>query len=56
MQQACIPNIPPQVKIEDVKKTYGDAIKDLNAMAVTRPAKPEPAKVTFVCCYCRCRC
>jgi len=32
------------VKIEDVKKTYGDAIKDLNAMAVTRPAKPEPAK------------
>merc|ERR1712130_211702 len=26
-------------KLEDVKKTYGDAIKDLEALVVERPAK-----------------
>jgi hypothetical protein len=29
-------------KLEDIKKTYGDMIKDLEAMPVTRPAKVEP--------------
>merc|ERR1712178_220621 len=28
-------------KLEEVKKTYGEAIKDLDGMTVTRPAKPE---------------
>merc|ERR1719431_1224370 len=28
-------------KLEEIKKTYGEAIKDLDAMLVTRPAKPE---------------
>merc|ERR1712223_1845640 len=32
------------VKLEDVKKTYGDAVKDLDPMKVTRPPKLEPAK------------
>lgn len=31
-------------KLEDIKKIYGDQIKDLQAMSVSRPAKPEPAK------------
>merc|ERR1712087_718194 len=31
-------------KLEEIKKTYGEAIKDLEAMAVTRPPKTEPAK------------
>merc|ERR1711997_1287913 len=31
-------------KLEEVKKTYGDAVKDLEAMSVTRPPKTEPAK------------
>jgi len=34
-------------KLEEIKKTYGDAVKDLDAMTVTRPpkeeAKPAPA-------------
>merc|ERR1719208_109687 len=30
--------------LEEVKKTYGDAIKDLDPMQVTRPPKTEPAK------------
>ena len=30
--------------MEDVKKTYGDAVKDLDPMKVTRPPKLEPAK------------
>ena len=30
-----------QKKLEEVKKTYGEAIKDLDGMTVTRPAKPE---------------
>jgi len=29
-------------KLEDIKKTYGDQIKDLEAMKVSRPSKPEP--------------
>merc|ERR1712059_160248 len=29
-------------KVEEVKKTYGDQIKDLEAMKVSRPSKPEP--------------
>ena len=33
-----------QVKLEEVKKTYGDAVKDLDPMQVTRPPKVEPAK------------
>ena len=33
-----------QVKLEEVKKTYGDAVKDLDPMQVTRPPKMEPAK------------
>merc|ERR1711963_649121 len=28
-------------KLEEIKKTYGEAIKDLDGMVVTRPAKPE---------------
>merc|ERR1711874_322618 len=32
------------VKLEEIKKSYGDPIKDLEAMKVVRPAKPEPAK------------
>merc|ERR1711971_865784 len=32
------------VKLEEVKKTYGDAVKDLDPMKVTRPPKVEPAK------------
>merc|ERR1712059_24537 len=28
--------------LEDIKNTYGDAIKDLEAMKVSRPSKPEP--------------
>jgi len=28
-------------KLEEIKKTYGDAIKDLDAMLVTRPPKAE---------------
>merc|ERR1711937_399192 len=31
-------------KLEEIKKTYGEAIKDLEAMQVTRPPKTEPAK------------
>merc|ERR1711900_153400 len=27
-------------KLEEIKKTYGEAIKDLDGMAVTRPEKP----------------
>merc|ERR1712119_4867 len=30
------------VKLEDIKKDYGDKIKDLDPMSVSRPAKPEP--------------
>ena len=30
--------------MEEVKKTYGDAVKDLDPMQVTRPPKVEPAK------------
>merc|ERR1712027_223838 len=30
-------------KLEEVKKTYGEAIKDLEAMKVTRPAEPAAA-------------
>merc|ERR1712018_470853 len=30
-------------KLEEIKKTYGDAIKDLEPMKVTRPPKTEPA-------------
>ena len=33
-----------QTKLEEIKKTYGEAIKDLEAMQVTRPPKSEPAK------------
>ena len=33
-----------QTKLEEIKKTYGDAIKDLEPMSVTRPPKAEPAK------------
>ena len=33
-----------QAKLEEVKKTYGDAVKDLEPMTVTRPPKTEPAK------------
>merc|ERR1711970_91199 len=29
-------------KLEDIKAKYGEAIKDLDAMVVTRPPKPEP--------------
>merc|ERR1712055_1222494 len=29
-------------KLEDIKKTYGDQIKDLDPMNVSRPAKVEP--------------
>merc|ERR1712236_199498 len=29
-------------KLEDIKKTYGDQIKDLEPMKVSRPSKPEP--------------
>lgn len=33
-----------QAKLEDIKKTYGDAIKDLEPMKVSRPPKPvQPA-------------
>merc|ERR1712110_642836 len=32
------------VKLEEVKKTYGDAVKDLDPMKVTRPPKVEPPK------------
>merc|ERR1712059_194904 len=28
--------------LEDIKKTYGDAIKDLESMAISRPPKAEP--------------
>merc|ERR1712128_95094 len=28
-------------KLEEIKKTYGDAVKDLDAMTVTRPPKEE---------------
>merc|ERR1712008_585908 len=28
-------------KLEEMKKTYGDAVKDLDGMTVARPAKPE---------------
>eukprot|EP00091_Calanus_sinicus_P020474 TRINITY_DN55_c0_g1_i5.p2 TRINITY_DN55_c0_g1~~TRINITY_DN55_c0_g1_i5.p2 ORF type:complete len:102 (-),score=34.75 TRINITY_DN55_c0_g1_i5:765-1070(-) len=28
-------------KLEEIKKTYGDAVKDLDGMVVSRPAKPE---------------
>merc|ERR1712180_385264 len=31
-------------KLEEIKKTYGDAIKDLEAMKITRPPKTEPVK------------
>merc|ERR1712165_608330 len=31
-------------KLEEIKKTYGEAVKDLEAMKVTRPPKTEPAK------------
>merc|ERR1719330_1822674 len=30
-------------KLEDIKKTYGEAIKDLDSMSVTRPPKPAEA-------------
>ena len=33
-----------QAKLEDVKKLYADQIKDLEAMKVTRPAKPAAAE------------
>ena len=33
-----------QAKLEDVKKLYADQIKDLEAMKVTRPAKPVAAE------------
>ena len=37
-----------QAKLEEVKKLYADQIKDLEAMKVTRPAKPVAAeKVRF---------
>merc|ERR1712055_203591 len=29
-------------KLEDIKAKYGEAVKDLDAMVVTRPPKPEP--------------
>merc|ERR1712183_71115 len=29
-------------KVEDIKAKYGEAVKDLDAMVVTRPPKPEP--------------
>merc|ERR1712027_208795 len=32
-------------KLEEIKKTYGDAIKDLEPMKVTRPPKTEPNPV-----------
>merc|ERR1719227_40388 len=32
------------VKLEEIKKSYGEAIKDLAPMQVTRPPKTEPAK------------
>merc|ERR1712178_33028 len=32
-------------KLEEIKKTYGDAVKDLEAMKVTRPPKTEPKPV-----------
>ena len=32
--------------MEEVKKTYGDAVKDLDPMKVTRPPKVEPSKPT----------
>merc|ERR1712110_128504 len=31
-------------KLEEIKKTYGEAIKDLDPMKVTRPPKVEPPK------------
>merc|ERR1719333_1758638 len=31
-------------KLEEIKKSYGEAIKDLAPMQVTRPPKTEPAK------------
>merc|ERR1712241_697513 len=31
-------------KLEEIKKTYGEAIKDLEAMKITRPPKAEPVK------------
>merc|ERR1712054_334387 len=31
-------------KLEEIKKTYGEAIKDLDGMKVTRPAKPAAAE------------
>merc|ERR1739846_272149 len=31
-------------KLEEIKKTYGEAVKDLEAMSVTRPPKTEPVK------------
>merc|ERR1711887_175100 len=31
-------------KLEEIKKTYGEAIKDLEAMKITRPHKTEPVK------------
>ena len=37
-------NLCVQAKLEEVKKTYGDAVKDLEPMTVTRPPKTEPAK------------
>ena len=37
-------NLCAQAKLEEVKKTYGDAVKDLEPMTVTRPPKTEPAK------------
>lgn len=32
-----------KTKLEEIKKSYGEAIKDLEAMIVTRPPKPAPA-------------
>ena len=32
------------MKLEEIKKSYGEAIKDLAPMQVTRPPKTEPAK------------
>ena len=32
-----------QSKLDEIKKTYGEAIKDLEGMAVVRPPKPVAA-------------
>ena len=40
-------------KLEDIKKIYGDMVKDLDAMKVSRPAKPEPSKAEIGRASCR---